>query len=98
MNETIAATPDLNRLSERIEKAASAFQQLRAERDRLQEEQAGLARRLRELESRLQGQDPAALIGELQSLRRERKEWQVERREIAGRIESLLRKLDKLGD
>jgi chromosome segregation ATPase len=98
MNETqtAAVIPDLDRLAERIERAAGMIQQVRADRDRLQRERDELARRVREVEDRLRGQDPAELLAEIQALKREQKEWHLERREVTVRIESLLRKLDKL--
>jgi chromosome segregation ATPase len=88
--------PDLDRLAERIERAAGMIQQMRADRDRLQRERDELARRVREVEDRLRGQDPAELLAEIQNLKREQKEWHLERREVTVRIESLLRKLDKI--
>ena len=98
MNETqtAAVLPDLDRLAERIERAAGMIQQMRVDRERLQRERDELARREREVEERLRGQDPAELLAELQTLKREQKEWHLERREVTVRIESLLRKLDKL--
>jgi hypothetical protein len=38
----------------------------------------------------------AALLGELNDLRRQQREWQGERREVAIRIEGLLKKLERL--
>jgi hypothetical protein len=98
MNETATMTQDLDRLAERIEKAAAMLQAQRAERERLERENAQLAARLREVEERLQGQDAATLIGELNALRREQREWQSERRDVALRIEELARKLERLED
>ncbi|MBI5709980.1 MAG: hypothetical protein HZC42_06705 [Candidatus Eisenbacteria bacterium] len=96
MSDTAVMTTDLDRLSERIEKAATLFQQVRGDRDRLQRERDELTRRVKELEQKLQGQDPTALLGELQALKREQRDWQVERREVAVRIEALLKKLERL--
>jgi hypothetical protein len=98
MNETVTMTNDLDRLAERIEKAAALLQAQRAERERLQQENERLGVRLRETEERLQGQDPAALLAELQGLRREQREWQAERREVALRIETLAKRLERLED
>jgi len=89
-------TNDLDRLAERIEKAAVVLQNLRAERDRLAHEREELAARVLDLEQKLQGQDPAALVGELQNLRREQRDWQTERREVAVRIEALVKKLERI--
>ncbi len=97
MSETIPVmTTDLDRLSERVEKAASLVQQLRDDRARLERERDDLAQKLRENEQKLQGQDVAALLAELSSLRREQREWVSERRDVASRIESLVRKLERL--
>ena len=97
MSETTPVmTTDLDRLSERVEKAAALVQQLRDDRTRLERERDDLARRLRETEQKLQGQDVAAVLSEVASLRREQREWTSERREVAARIEGLVRKLEKL--
>jgi len=96
MKETLSVTTDLDRLAERIEKAASLLQTQRAEHARLLGERDQLAARNRELEQKLQGQDPGALLGELQTLRREQRDWQAERRDVALRIEALVRKLERI--
>jgi chromosome segregation ATPase len=89
-------TTDLDRLSERVEKAAAMVQQLRDDRARLDRERDELTRRIAELEQKLQGQDPGSLVQELSTLKREQREWIGERREIATRVETLIRKLEKL--
>ncbi len=96
MSDAVTVTNDLDRLAERIEKAAVLLQAQRAERERLQRENEGLGARVRALEEKLDGQDPAALASELQGLRREQREWQAERREVALRIEALVKKLERL--
>ena len=73
MTETPVMTNDLDRLAERVEKAAALLQSQRAEHVRLQAERDRLADRVQELETKLQGQDPAVLVGELQALRREQR-------------------------
>lgn len=95
MTETLM-TNDLDRLTERVEKAASLLQSQRAEHARLLAERDRLADRVQELEAKLQGQDPAVMVGELQALRREQKDWQTERREVAVRIEALVKKLERI--
>jgi chromosome segregation ATPase len=95
MTETVM-TNDLDRLTERVEKAANLLQSQRADHVRLQAERDRLADRVRELETKLQGQDPAVMAGELQALRREQKDWQTERREVAVRIEALVKKLERI--
>jgi len=95
MTETLM-TNDLDRLTERVEKAASLLQSQRTEHARLQAERDRLADRVQELETKLQGQDPAVMVGELQVLRREQKDWQTERREVAVRIEALVKKRERI--
>ena len=96
MSETVTITNDLDRLAERIEKAAALLQTQRAEHARLQAERDQLAARNQELEHKLQGRDPAMLLGELQGLHREQRDWQSERRDVALRIETLVKKLERL--
>ena len=96
MSETVTITKDLEHLADRIEKAALHLQTQRSEHARLQKERDHLAARARELEQKLQGQDPAALLGQLQELRREQREWQAERRDVALRIEALVKKLERI--
>ena len=96
MNETATITGDLERLAERVERAAGIVEQLRAERAQLARERDALAVRLQELEQQLQGQDATHLLDELASLRREQREWHGERREVASKIEMLLKKLERL--
>ncbi len=97
MNETTQVMKsDLDRLSERVEKAAGLVQQLREDRARFERERDELARRLKEQEHRLQGQDAAGLLQELTALKREQREWIGERRDVATRIESLIKKLERL--
>jgi hypothetical protein len=93
---TPVMTTDLDRLSERVEKAAALVQQLREDRARLERECQELKLRLRENEQKLRGQDVAALMAEATTLRREQREWASERRDVASRIETLIRKLERL--
>lgn len=87
---------DLDRLTERIEKAAGVVQQLRAERDRLAREGEETAARLRQLEQKLQGQEIGTVLQELAALRKEQREWLGERRDVASKIEALVRKLERI--
>jgi chromosome segregation ATPase len=96
MNQTTVSMTDLDRLTERVEKAASLVQQLRDDRTRLDREREELSRKIHELEHKLQGQDPGLMIQELTSLKKEQREWVGERREVATRIESLIKKLERL--
>jgi len=98
MNETTTAVmhTDLDRLAERVEKAAALVQQLREDRARLEQTCAEQERRLKDVEHGLQGQDAATVTQELGALRKEQREWTSERRDVAQRIESLLKKLERL--
>jgi len=96
MNETATIQMDLERLSERVERAAQMVQQLRDDRTRLERERDELAGRVTEMERKLQGQDVARLLDEVTSLKQAQREWNVERKEVATRIESLLKKLERL--
>ena len=97
MSETTpVVTTDLDRLAERVEKAAALVQQLRDDRARLERERDDLARKLKESEQKHRGQDVAALMSEIATLKREQREWAGERREIATRVETLVKKLEKL--
>jgi len=100
MNEPIISLSggaiDLDRLAERIEKAAGVVQQLRAERDRLAREGEETVTRLRQLEQKLQGQELGAVLQELTALRREQREWVSERRDVATKIETLVKKLERI--
>lgn len=97
MSETKPAmTIDLEQLSERVEKAAAVVQKLRDDRARLERECAELTKRLRETEKKLQGQDAKELMSEVTTLRQQQREWAGERRDVASRIEALVRKLEKM--
>lgn len=96
MNDTTTMQMDLDRLAERVEKAAAMVQQLREDRERLGRENETLTRQVADLEKRLQGQDPAALLDELGALKREQREWHTERRDVASRIETLVKKLERI--
>lgn len=96
MMDAAVVTNDLDRLAERVERAAALVVELRAKTQQLEHDKAELARALDELRGRLQGQEPGALIAELATLRRERLEWQGERKDVANRIEALLKKLERL--
>ena len=94
--ETTVKQPDLDRLTERVEKAAAIVQQLRDDRTRLEQERNALALKLQELEQKLQGNDATALVQEIGLLRKDQHDSQTERRDVASRIEALVRKLEKL--
>ena len=87
---------DLDLLAERVEKAAALVQRLRDENQRLLGEKDELGRRVTEMEAQLQGQDVAALLAELQGLKKEQGHWQTQRRHVATKIETLVKKLERL--
>jgi len=87
---------DLDRLAERVEKAAALVQQLRDDRSRFEQQNNELTSRLEDMERKLQGADAAALVHEVTQLRKEQREWQAERRDVASKVEALAKKLDKL--
>ena len=94
--ETAVMQTDLDRLTERVEKAAAIVQELRDDRTRLELERNELAARLQEVEQNLQGNDAAALVRELGQLHKEQRDWEAERRDVASKIEALVRKLERL--
>jgi predicted nucleic acid-binding Zn-ribbon protein len=97
MNETaVISGTDLDRLAERVERAARLITELRTKAARLEEERNALQQRLAETEGRLQGQDPSALVNELAALRKEQRDWLTERREVTTRIEAISAKLERL--
>jgi predicted nucleic acid-binding Zn-ribbon protein len=96
MNDSTTMSTDLDLLAERVEKAAVLVARLRDENAALRGERDDVARRLAEMERGLQGHTASALLAELQQLHREQKEWQGERRDVASRIETLVRKLERL--
>jgi len=96
MNETAVVGTDLDRLAERVERAARLINELRTKAARLEEERNALQQRLADTDGRLQGQDPVALLNELTTLRREQRDWLAERREVTTRIEAISSKLERL--
>ena len=96
MMDTAVVTTDLDRLAERIERAAAVIVDLRSKLSQLEAEKADLRRRLEETAGKLQGNDPTALVTELAALKKEQREWQAERRDVAARIEAISTKLERL--
>ena len=96
MNETAVVGTDLDRLAERVERAARLITELRTKATRLEEERNVLQQRLADTEGRLQGQDPGALMTEIAALRKEQRDWLAERREVTTRIEAISAKLERL--
>ena len=75
-----ARTHSLDALAERIDRAVQVI-------TRLKTENARLAARIDELE---------AGRGEMETLKAAERQWATERKEIAGRIDELVAKLDRL--
>jgi uncharacterized protein (UPF0335 family) len=97
MNDTAVITgTDLDRLAERVERAARLITELRTKTARLEEERNTLQQRLADTEGRLQGQDPGTLMNEIAALRKEQRDWLAERREVTTRIEAISAKLERL--
>ena len=96
MTETAVVTTDLDRLAARVERAASLVVELRARTQQLEQEKSDLQRQFEDNKGKLQGQDPGALLGELAAIKKERLEWQGERKDVANRIEALLKKLERI--
>jgi len=96
MTDTAVVTNDLDRLAERVEKTAALVQALRTRQAQLEADKAELARRLDETSGKLQGNDPSALLTELAALKKEQREWLSERKDVATRVESLLKKLERI--
>lgn len=96
MNDTAVVTTDLDRLAERVERAATLITELRAKNGQLEQERASLAKKLEETQSKLQGQDPSALVAEVAALKREQRDWLNERKDVATRIEAISAKLERL--
>jgi len=96
MTEATVMHTDLDLLAERVEKAALLVQELRADKQRLERERDEAVKKMQGAERELQGQNAPALIAELQTLKKEQREWHGERKEVAARIETLLKKLERL--
>ena len=94
--DTAVVTTDLDRLAERVEKAAALVMELRAKTAQLEAEKAELTQRLEATTATLQGNDPGTLVVEVAALKKEQRDWQAERKDVAGRIESLLKKLERI--
>ncbi len=62
----------------------------------VESEKSELARQLEETAAKLQGNDPTALVSEVAALKKEQREWTAERKDVAARIEVLLKKLERI--
>ena len=96
MMDTAVVTTDLDKLALRVEKAATLVQELRAKQAQLEADKATLTQQLAETGAKLQGNDPIALLTELAALKKEQRDWVNERKDVATRIEGLLKKLERI--
>ncbi len=96
MNDTAVVSTDLDRLAERVERAAALITDLRAKNTKLEQERASLQTKLEETQGKLQGQDPGTLVAEVAALKKEQRDWLNERKDVATRIEAISAKLERL--
>ncbi len=96
MNDTAVVSTDLDRLAERVERAAALITDLRAKNTKLEQERAALQTKLEETQGKLQGQDPGTLVAEVAALKKEQRDWLNERKDVATRIEAISAKLERL--
>ncbi len=110
MNDTAVVATDLDRLAERVERAAALITELRskntqweskhtqleAKHTQLEQEHASLLKLQEDTHGKLQGQDPTALVAEVAALKKEQRDWLNERKDVATRIEAISAKLERL--
>ena len=97
MAEVMAAKLEgLEALAAQIERAVIAITQLKAHNQKLAGRVAELELRLGAGEKTLAGRKLDDVLAELEQLRGIEKQWATERKEIAHRIDDLVRKLEKL--
>jgi uncharacterized coiled-coil DUF342 family protein len=96
MNDTAVVSTDLDRLAERVERAAALIGELRARNTQLEQERTTLKKQLEDTQGKLQGQDPGLLVAEIAALKKEQRDWTNERRDVATRIEAISAKLERL--
>jgi len=86
----------LDALADQIERAAVAIARLRDENGKLSVRVKELEGKLGAGEKQLAGRKLDEVLSELDLLRGVEKQWTTERKEIAHRIEDLVKKLEKL--
>ena len=86
----------LDALADQIERAAGAIARLRDENSKLNVRVKELEGKVGAGEKQLAGRKLDEVLSELDLLRGVEKQWTTERKEIAHRIEDLVRKLEKL--
>jgi chromosome segregation ATPase len=87
---------NLDLLATQIERATSALGKLREENRRLADRIRELEAKRGEGEKSLNGKKLAEVLVELETLRAAERTWTTERKEVAGRIEDMVRKLERL--
>ena len=93
MTEKLAG---LDALAEQIERAVAAITQLKAENQKLSGRVQELEGKLGAGEKTLGGRKLDEVLAELDQLKGVEKQWTTERKEIAHRIEDLVKKLERL--
>ena len=96
MNDTAVITNDLDRLAERVERAATLVTSLRNRCSDLEKLGAATQQQLDDLNAKLQGQDAGAIVTELAALKKDQREWLNERRDVTARIEAISAKLERI--
>ena len=86
----------LDALADQIERAAVAIARLRDENSKLNARVKDLEGKVGAGEKQLAGRKLDEVLSELDLLRGVEKQWTTERKEIAHRIEDLVKKLEKL--
>ena len=86
----------LDALADQIERAAAAIARLRDENGKLIARVGELEGKLGAGEKQLAGRKLDEVLAELDLLKGVEKQWTTERKEIAHRIEDLVKKLEKL--
>jgi chromosome segregation ATPase len=86
----------LDALAEQIERAVTAITQLKAENQKLSGRVQELEGKLGAGEKSLGGRKLDEVLDELDQLKGVEKQWSTERKEIAHRIEDLVKKLERL--
>ncbi|MGH7724679.1 MAG: hypothetical protein ACREOU_04555 [Candidatus Eiseniibacteriota bacterium] len=86
----------LDALAAQIDRAVEALGRLKAENARLSGRVQELEGKIGAGEKTLGGRTLAEILGELETLRAAERLWATERKEIAHRVEDLVRKLERI--
>ncbi len=99
MAELMAEKLDsLDALAAQIDRAVDALARLKAENTRLASRVQELESKLGAGEKNLGGRTLSEILGELDSLKGTERLWATERKEIAHRVEDLVKKLARIGE